>query len=508
MRNIKNIVSGFFPPIMTAIVGLLLTPITLSRLGLEGFAYWPLCNSLTLYIGLVTMSIGTGLRRHTAYALDRGDIDEAREYFNTGLAMMLVFSFLLTVVGILIATRIEFFFNVKENMIHDVKQMFLFVVFSGSLEVMSLVFFIGVYTSNHLYLEKFARILAPIVRLLFVLTAFALWTPSLKILGMSSLISGVVVFIFSIGTFSKYLPMVEIRLKKYVTHRAMRSLATFGGWILCVAIGDYLFRSFHLIFAIRFLNASDTARYGIVLQVISVIMVGTSHIGYVLSRKLIKPVSGNDNNEADGMLRKYYTWTMCGLALPVAILVGHADTLSMLWLNKNYTEELGSLLRIAIISTFLVEPMSMVNTRLLASQRVAINGISTLLMVPLFCTFLYLFVIRMGCGVSGIAIASGLTLLVRNLILIIDASLECGVNIDGIMRGFITGFVAFTFPLIIIYSRIKLVSLPPVVAILLDGCLGLLVWYTTIWSFSADCRGLIRYFIKLVKPMSANTKIV
>jgi membrane protein EpsK len=508
MRNITNILSGFLPPAVSAGVGLFLTPLILSRLGIEAFAYWPLCNSLTLYVGLVTMSIGTGLRRHTAYALDRGDIEEAREYFNTGLAMMLVLSCLLLLVGILISTRISFFFNVKENLIHDVQLMFLFIVFSASLEVLCLVFFVGVYSSNQLYSEKFARILATIVRLLFVLTAFALWTPSLKILGMSSIIATLVVLIFSVGTFFKYLPAVGIRLKKYVTRRAMHSLASFGGWILCVAIGDYGFRNLHLIFAIRFLDSVDTARYGIVLQVISVIMVGTGHIGYVLSRKLITPVTRNDNKEADVMLRRYYTWTICGLALPVAILVAHANTLLMLWIGNNYTEELGRLLRIAITATFLVEPLSMVNTRLLASQRVAINGISTLLMVLLFCAFLYVVVIRFGWGVSGIAIASGLTLLARNLVLITEASHKCSVKVNGIMLGFTVGLFAFASVLIIIYSRIKLFPLPPAVAILLDVGLGFLAWAAIIWNFSADCRGLVRHLIKFVTTMRTDATIV
>lgn len=501
MRNIANMISGFLPPAVSAGVGLFLTPLILSRLGIEAFAYWPLCNSMTLYVGLVTMSIGTGLRRHTAYALDRGDIEEAREYFNTGLAMMIVLSFLLLLVGILISTRIEFFFNVKENMIHDVQIMFLFIVFSALLEVLCLVFFVGVYSSNQLYLEKLARILAPMVRLLFILTAFALWTPSLKILGLSSIIATLVVLIFSVSTFFKYLPAVGVRMNKYVTHRAMRSLASFGGWILCVAVGDYAFRSLHLIFSIRFLDSVDTARYGIVLQVISVIMVGTSHIGYVLSRKLITPVTRNDNKEADVMLRRYYTWTMCGLALPVAILVAHANTLLMLWLGNNYTEELGRLLRIAITATFFVEPLSMVNTRLLASRHVAINGISTLLMVPLFCAFLYVFVMKFGWGVGGIAIASGLTLLARNFVLISEASRKCGVKVNGIILGFTVSHFAFVSVLIIIISRIKLFPLPSVVAIPVDVGLGFLAWAAIIWNFSADCRRLVRHLIKLVTAM-------
>ena len=474
-------------------VSLVLTPLVLSRLGMEAYSYWPLCNSLTLYVGLLTISLGPGLRRHTVFALEQGDVLAAREYFNTGLAITCAFWLLIVLAAILISWRLSIFIDIKPEIQSDVQLMFLFIALAASFEVFCLVFFVGAYATDRIYTEKIVRVISPFIRLFFIWGAFAIWKPSLKILGASALIAAAFGLIIAITTYFKYLPEVKIKLTRYVTGRAIRSLTGFGSWILCVALGDYVFRSLPLVLSNRLIDPTAAGSYGIIVQVISLVSANTGHIGYVLSRKLIGPVSRNDHHVADDLLRRYYTWAMGALSLPVALLFVHVDHLFALWIGV-HAEGLGDLFRVAIMTTFIAEPISMVNARLLASRRVVTNGISTLLMPLGLYTITLLLTSSLNWGLVGIVIASGIVILVRNVALLIDACLTCNVNVYGIVGGFAVSILAFCGVLLSCYARMRFAPAAsfPLTGIIFDFGIGSCVWAIILWSLSRDCRDLVR----------------
>jgi hypothetical protein len=246
--------------------------------------------------------------------------------------------------------------------------------------------------------------------------------------------------------------------------------------------------------------------------VTSLVTVNIGHIGYVLSRPLIGLISRGEVKEAEVILRKYYTWTMGAFALPVAILFVHADMLFVLWLG-DYGESLGDLLRIGLMSAFLVDPIAMVNGRLLASNRVALNGVASLLMGPALLGLGIALAKGLDWGVAGIVAAGGFVLLGRNIGLLVDAWHNCGLSLKGLARGFGAGLLAFAGVVLISYGRARIIPLTALSGLASDFVLGTAAWAAILWRVSPDCRflaqGLARRLIinpGAMRPVAPGTE--
>ena len=87
-RMLINAVFGCMSYAMAMLVGLVMTPFLLSRLGDEVYSVIPLVNSLIIFLSLVSMGIYSALGRYVTYLLAREEHVQANEYLNTGFGLL------------------------------------------------------------------------------------------------------------------------------------------------------------------------------------------------------------------------------------------------------------------------------------------------------------------------------------------------------------------------------------------------------------------------------------
>ncbi len=80
-------VSNWAALAVNVIIGLLLTPYMISKLGKEGFGIWSLVWSLIGYFGLLRMGVGSGIMRYVPFHEGRGNQQAVSEVVSTGLAI-------------------------------------------------------------------------------------------------------------------------------------------------------------------------------------------------------------------------------------------------------------------------------------------------------------------------------------------------------------------------------------------------------------------------------------
>ncbi len=86
--------------LVDAVIGLLLVPFTLHRLGSEAYGLWALFYAVTSYFNLADLGFGASLNRHLTTALTAKDDDQKYCVFSTGFFFFAAFSLLLFLVGI------------------------------------------------------------------------------------------------------------------------------------------------------------------------------------------------------------------------------------------------------------------------------------------------------------------------------------------------------------------------------------------------------------------------
>src|SRR5689334_13331415 len=85
IRIIKNVSSNWFSLAINVVVGILLSPFIVHRLGDAAFGIWVLIFSITGYYGIFDLGIRSAIIRFVSKFSATGDIEDLARVINTNL---------------------------------------------------------------------------------------------------------------------------------------------------------------------------------------------------------------------------------------------------------------------------------------------------------------------------------------------------------------------------------------------------------------------------------------
>src|SRR5690242_18616574 len=119
-RNyLVGLASGYTVTIVTAFVGLWLTPFTLRFLDREQFAIFTLSSDLLMWLGLIDIGITSGLFAKAAKLTGKPDQHYLNRLTSTTAYAQIVIGFLALCVGIYLSFGFSSFFNVRPELQQD-----------------------------------------------------------------------------------------------------------------------------------------------------------------------------------------------------------------------------------------------------------------------------------------------------------------------------------------------------------------------------------------------------
>lgn len=101
LQAVKNVSATWLGLLVNGVVGFLLSPFVLHRLGDEAFSLWILMFALTGYYGLLDLGIRSSIVKYTAKFIANNDEDQLRRVLSTSLGF-----YLLVAIAVLLATVI------------------------------------------------------------------------------------------------------------------------------------------------------------------------------------------------------------------------------------------------------------------------------------------------------------------------------------------------------------------------------------------------------------------
>jgi len=127
---VKNVISSFFIKGWSAIVVLLMVPLTLKCLGVYQNGVWLTISSLLVWIDQMDIGLGNGLRNKLATYMAHGEYDKARQAVSSTMAMLLV---IIVPVLLLLSLLVWYgdvygFLNVTPSMIPELRRALLCAV--------------------------------------------------------------------------------------------------------------------------------------------------------------------------------------------------------------------------------------------------------------------------------------------------------------------------------------------------------------------------------------------
>jgi len=176
MKNqiIKNIFSNYFVNILQMVLGILVVPFLIMKLGKEAFGLIVLVESTIAIFEVMIVSVRIALSRHATYALGKGDIEEFVKYLSTGKYILWVVGFIILISCSTLSYFFPQIFKVPVDMFVQSKILFLLVTFSFFITIPNIVYWSILYAKQRFDLLNIASSFGLISRAFFIFLLFSI----------------------------------------------------------------------------------------------------------------------------------------------------------------------------------------------------------------------------------------------------------------------------------------------------------------------------------------------
>lgn len=415
-RNLRkqflpNLIANGGVFVLNVLLGIWYTPYLIRYLGVAAYGLVPLANSVTSYLGLITLSLNDAAGRFLTIDLEKGDNVSANRTFNTVLMGNLGLMVLALPLAILLVLNVQRWFNIPAGQETYVQWLFAATLLAYLLTMLQSSFSVSSWARNRFDLRNTVIAIHHVARVGIVVAAFSLARPLLWHVGLSILGAAIVGFAGDVWLWRKLTPQLRIQPANFDRSR-VRELFGMGGWLVVNQVGSLLFLKIDLIVANTLLGAEIAGEYGSVLLFSTMLRQLAQTASTILTPTILAKYAQGDLKAVNRISRQAVKFLGLAMVLPIGLLCGLAAPFLGLWLGPEFK---GLAWLLVVLTAHLsinlaVLPLFGINTAL---NKVSIPGVVTLVLGVCNVGLAVLFV-KWGWGAVGIAAAGALVLTAKN----------------------------------------------------------------------------------------------
>lgn len=251
-----NLLSGIFVFGINIIINFLLSPFIVENIGVEANGFIALASNFISYIGLLTIALNSMASRFITIEYCNNNFKEANKYYTSVFCGNIIIVLVLLVPTGLFIHNLEKFLNISENLIFDVKLLFLFVFVNFYITTgvpnWSSCFFI----TNKLYLNSICNMIKDFIRIVLLLLFYSVLTPRVYYVGFIGVIITIIGQLWSMFCKYKITPELHIK-KKYYDFNYLKTLVFSGIWNSISKLGTLLLSGVDLLITNLFLGPAQ-----------------------------------------------------------------------------------------------------------------------------------------------------------------------------------------------------------------------------------------------------------
>ncbi len=169
----------------TLIVGIILTPFVLHRLGRELYGIVAAAGALLEYLWLLRGGLGTAMRRYVTVSYHAGDRDLAERYYSVGFWWTAVLRTVVVVVGAALAHGLCLFMRVPTSLLADATGGLVLFFIAAGLSDTGGILELPIYVTGHTASLSVVRAAGAVLKIALVIPAFLIFVPSLMAYGVA-----------------------------------------------------------------------------------------------------------------------------------------------------------------------------------------------------------------------------------------------------------------------------------------------------------------------------------
>jgi O-antigen/teichoic acid export membrane protein len=308
-----------------------LTPFIVKSLGVAAYGFVGLSNNIIGYLQLATIALNSMAGRFVTIAYHKGDIKKANSYFSSVFYANVILSAILSLFIVIILLYIERIIEIPEGLVGDVKLLFGFLGVNFILSIVFNVYMVAPFIKNKLEITSIRNLISNIIRALLLFGLFALCTPHLWYMGISSMVCSVYLVIANITITNKLTPDLSLNMS-FCSFEKVKEVFLSGIWNLLGKLGSIIQRGFDLLFANWFINATAMGILSVTTQIpfliLSILGLFSSSFAPSITKDFAKGDVGSINNE---LAKSIHLMSITIIPL-LSVLFIYGDVFYSLWM--------------------------------------------------------------------------------------------------------------------------------------------------------------------------------
>lgn len=270
-QMIINLSAALLIFVVNFLINFVLSPFIVDTLGEAANGFVQMANVFISYVGVITIALNSMASRFITVSLINGEKKRASEFYSSTFAGNVVLLIILAVPSVLIIAYLQYFIQIPDDLINQVKILFLLIFLSYMLSTATPVWNVATFATNKVYLQSIGTMLSTAVRAVIILLLFWLFQPRVWYLGISAIFSTVILQIWQY--YCKNREMKELNISLVDMHWVrIKELLSSGIWNSINQLGVLLFGGLDLILANIFISSS-------VMGIISIAQIVPNFLG-------------------------------------------------------------------------------------------------------------------------------------------------------------------------------------------------------------------------------------
>ncbi len=253
-RLLINLISNIISFLLQLGINFILTPIITEKVGNAAYGFIGLANNFVSYATILTVIINSMASRFITLELNKENLKKANKYFSSVLVMDIIMSIIVAIASVVIILNLNSFLDIPENLKFDVQLTFAFAFINLILSIMNTVFSIASFAKNRLDLEAIRNIIANIIKAIFLITVFSIFTPKIYYITIGGVLYSIIIIIANIRLTKKLAPELKYSIKN-CDKDSIYQLIKSGSWNAINTLGKTLLTGLDLLIANMFVGA-------------------------------------------------------------------------------------------------------------------------------------------------------------------------------------------------------------------------------------------------------------
>lgn len=355
-------------------IGFVLTPFVMSTLGVEAYGFVTLSNTMADYVAIVTVAVTSMVSRFIALAYFRGDKSEAKTYYSSTIATLLICIVLVVVPSLICVVLIDSLLDISPNLVNDVRVLMLFVIANFSVSLMSSNLSIGFYIKNKLYIGSTVNAIGYVIRALLMVLLFSVLPAHVWFVGAATFLATSAVQLLYMRWKRRLIPDLVFSASSVRLGHAVEVMRS-GIWNSITQVGSVLSSSLDVLVANLMLGAAPMG----VLSVSKVIPQSMGSIGSAVASAfqptLTRLYAARD---IDGLVARIKLSMSCmGLviALPIGAFLAFGIDFLRLWVPSQDSQLLFVLSALPIGMWVVAGPAAIVENVFTILNKIKVNSL-------------------------------------------------------------------------------------------------------------------------------------